>query len=126
MNCAECEILLHALIDGELDAGHARDVEAHVASCPACAEKLRRFRAMRAAMAAGETRGGRPGRVCAPHRSGIAVAIGTIIAPRQLVLLPLFRLVTAKLLRRFWRRRSAVGALAASLMLTVFRTDPSK
>ena len=23
MNCAECEVLLHALIDGELDAGHA-------------------------------------------------------------------------------------------------------
>ena len=33
MNCAEAEILLHALIDGELDAGHARDVEAHVATC---------------------------------------------------------------------------------------------
>ena len=25
--CAETEILLHALLDGELDAGHARDVE---------------------------------------------------------------------------------------------------
>ena len=43
MNCAECEILLHALIDGELDAGHARDVEAHATGCPACAEKLRPF-----------------------------------------------------------------------------------
>ncbi len=27
MTCDEAEILLHALIDGELDAGHARDVE---------------------------------------------------------------------------------------------------
>ncbi len=26
MNCAECEILLHPLIDGELDAMHAREV----------------------------------------------------------------------------------------------------
>jgi RNA polymerase sigma-70 factor, ECF subfamily len=52
MNCAESEVLLHALIDGELDAGHARDVEAHVAACPACADKLRAFRAMREAMAA--------------------------------------------------------------------------
>jgi len=52
MNCAESEMLLHALIDGELDAGHARDVEAHVATCPACADKLRAFRAMREAMAA--------------------------------------------------------------------------
>jgi anti-sigma factor RsiW len=50
MNCAEAEILLHALIDGELDAGHAREVEAHVASCSACTEKLASFRAMRAAM----------------------------------------------------------------------------
>jgi anti-sigma factor RsiW len=51
MNCADSEILLHALIDGELDAGHSRDVEAHLAACPACAEKLAAFRAMRAAMA---------------------------------------------------------------------------
>lgn len=51
MNCAECEILLHALLDGELDAGHARDVEAHVADCPACAEKLKAFGAMRDAFA---------------------------------------------------------------------------
>ena len=49
MTCDEAEILLHALIDGELDAGHARDVETHVAACPACAEKLRAFRAMREA-----------------------------------------------------------------------------
>ncbi len=51
MNCAECEILLHALIDGELDAGHARDVEAHVESCANCTGKLEAFRAMRATMA---------------------------------------------------------------------------
>ena len=30
MNCDEAGILLHALIDGELDAGHAREVEAHI------------------------------------------------------------------------------------------------
>jgi anti-sigma factor (TIGR02949 family) len=54
MNCAECDVLLHALIDGELDAGHTRDVEAHVATCPGCAEKLDAFRAMREAMAAAD------------------------------------------------------------------------
>ena len=36
MTCDEAEILLHALIDGELDAGHAREVEEHVAGCPRC------------------------------------------------------------------------------------------
>jgi anti-sigma factor RsiW len=51
MNCAESEVLMHALIDGELDAGHAREVEAHVADCRGCADKLEAFRAMRAAMA---------------------------------------------------------------------------
>jgi anti-sigma factor RsiW len=40
MTCDETEILLHALIDGELDAGHARDVENHVATCPRCAAAL--------------------------------------------------------------------------------------
>ena len=41
MTCAETEILLHALLDGELDAGHARDVETHLQSCPRCAAQLR-------------------------------------------------------------------------------------
>ncbi len=51
MNCGECQVLIHALIDGELDAGHATDVEAHVATCPSCASELEAFRAMREAMA---------------------------------------------------------------------------
>jgi anti-sigma factor RsiW len=50
MNCEEASILLHALIDGELDAGHARDVEAHIATCPNCAAKLREFQEFRNAM----------------------------------------------------------------------------
>lgn len=51
MNCAESEVLVHALLDGELDAGHAREVETHVATCATCRDKLTAFRAMRAAMA---------------------------------------------------------------------------
>jgi anti-sigma factor RsiW len=50
MNCSEAETLIHALIDNELDAGHAREVEAHVATCPDCAAKLAAFSAMRAEM----------------------------------------------------------------------------
>ena len=37
MTCDEAEILIHALLDGELDAGHAREVEEHIAGCPRCA-----------------------------------------------------------------------------------------
>jgi anti-sigma factor RsiW len=60
MNCAESEVLLHALIDGELDAGHAREVEAHVAICAACAEKLASFRALRKAMSGAALREAAP------------------------------------------------------------------
>ncbi|HEX3504402.1 MAG TPA: anti-sigma factor [Xanthobacteraceae bacterium] len=50
-SCADYELLLHALADGELDAGHVRDVETHAAGCGDCAEKLKTVRALREAMA---------------------------------------------------------------------------
>jgi anti-sigma factor RsiW len=46
MNCEEAEVLLHALIDGELDAGHAREVENHIAGCARCAALLAEYREM--------------------------------------------------------------------------------
>ena len=51
MTCDEAEVLLHALIDGELDAGHAREVENHIAGCPRCAAALRDYREMSKAIA---------------------------------------------------------------------------
>jgi anti-sigma factor RsiW len=56
MTCDEAEILLHALIDGELDAGHAREVEAHVAQCPRCAASLAAYRQMSQAIASADLR----------------------------------------------------------------------
>jgi anti-sigma factor RsiW len=50
MNCSEFEVLVHALIDGELDAGHAREVEVHATVCSACGEKLASFRTLREAV----------------------------------------------------------------------------
>ncbi len=51
MTCEEADVLLHALLDGELDAGHAREVEAHATSCRRCASAVAQYRAMRVAMA---------------------------------------------------------------------------
>lgn len=51
MTCDEARILLHALLDNELDAGHAREVEAHIASCPACAAELASQREMQRVLA---------------------------------------------------------------------------
>jgi anti-sigma factor RsiW len=56
MTCDEAEILLHALIDGELDAGHAREVEDHIAGCPRCAAALRDYREMSKAVASADLR----------------------------------------------------------------------
>jgi anti-sigma factor RsiW len=56
MTCDDAEILLHALIDGELDAGHALEVEAHIAGCPACAADLAAYRRMSQTIAGAELR----------------------------------------------------------------------
>jgi anti-sigma factor RsiW len=47
MNCSQTEILIHALLDNELDAGHAIDVEAHLSACAACSEELAAFETTR-------------------------------------------------------------------------------
>lgn len=54
MTCDEAETLLHALLDGELDAGHSREVETHIAGCPHCAAQLRAYRDMKGAFAASD------------------------------------------------------------------------
>ncbi|WP_457105930.1 anti-sigma factor family protein [Methylobacterium sp. P5_C11] len=51
--CGEA-ILLHALLDRELDAANILRCEAHVASCPTCAAQLDRLRAMRERLAGGD------------------------------------------------------------------------
>jgi anti-sigma factor RsiW len=56
MTCDEAEILLHALIDGQLDAGHARAVEDHIAGCPRCAAQLASYREMSKIIAGADVR----------------------------------------------------------------------
>jgi anti-sigma factor RsiW len=56
MTCDEAEILIHALMDGELDAGNAREVEAHVAQCPRCAASLAAYREMSQAISSADLR----------------------------------------------------------------------
>ena len=46
MNCDDADILIHALLDGELDAGNARGVEAHIACCPKCAALIESYSEM--------------------------------------------------------------------------------
>jgi anti-sigma factor RsiW len=77
MTCDETDILLHALVDDELDAGHAHQVEAHVAGCRHCTAQLRDYREMHAAMSAPGVRFRAPERL----RGRIEVLLPSTIVP---------------------------------------------
>jgi anti-sigma factor RsiW len=118
MNCAEAEIMLHALLDGELDAGHARDVEAHLADCAGCTEKLAAFRALRDAMAGADLKQAAP----AALRARIEAALPQPAARAGAAVVP-FRPSRRSFFGGFGAGAVLSGALAASLALTVFRND---
>src|SRR3954447_19718776 len=108
MTCNEAEILLHALLDGELDAGHAREVEDHIAGCPRCAAELRTLRDMHKAMTDADLRYTAPPAL----RRRIEAA------------LPQPRLTSRRSLLQGFAFGSAVSALAATgLVAIVLRND---
>lgn len=113
MTCEESEVLLHALIDGELDAGHARDVETHIAGCTHCAAALRDYREMSKAVASADVRYTAPPEL----RRRIEAALPQPQA--QVVQMPSRRSVL-----RGFAMGSAVSAIAASgLVAIVLRND---
>jgi anti-sigma factor RsiW len=56
MNCDEAEILLHGLVDNEVDPERAYRIETHMGDCAGCAAQLRLYRAMRRMMANADLR----------------------------------------------------------------------
>ena len=83
MRCDESEVMLHALIDGELDAGHARDVEAHVSDCAGCAEKFATFRTMHDVMSAAPLKEIAPAHLRNRIEALMATPEGRIVSMRQ-------------------------------------------
>jgi anti-sigma factor RsiW len=51
MTCDEKKPLVHALADGELDVVHAREIEAHIASCANCAGSFAEIMALKQKLA---------------------------------------------------------------------------
>ena len=118
MKCDESEVMLHALIDGELDAGHARDVEAHVATCAGCGEKLAAFRTMHEVMSAAPLKETAPAHLRNRIEALMATPASRVVWIRQFM----------KPTRRSFFGGFAIGsvlsaAAAASLVLTVMRKD---
>jgi anti-sigma factor RsiW len=108
MTCDEAEILLHALIDGELDAGHAREVEAHIATCPRCAAELAAYRDISKAVAGADLRYTAPPEL----RRRIEASLPQTRAPSRRAVL------------RGFAMGSAVSAIAATgLVAIVLRGD---
>ena len=99
MTCDDALVLVHALADGELDAGHARDVEMHVASCRRCASEFASAREMKRALAAMNLRFAAP----ASLRARVE---GAIPKPRPVT--------SRRTLLKGFALGSAVSALAAS------------
>jgi anti-sigma factor RsiW len=117
MTCDEAEILLHALIDGELDAGHARDVENHIASCPRCAAALADYRKMSEAVAGAKLRYAAPASLRKRIEASLPQARSADVLP-----MPSRRSVL-----RGFAMGSAVSALAATgLVAIVLRNDDAQ
>jgi len=108
MTCDEAEILLHALIDGELDAGHARQVEDHLAGCSRCAAQLAAYREMSKSVA----------------RADLGYTAPAALRRRIEATLPEVRAPNRRAVLRGFALGSAVSAIAATgLVAVILRTD---
>jgi anti-sigma factor RsiW len=110
MNCDEANGLLHALVDEELDAGHARQVEAHVEGCGRCAAELKALQDMRAMLRAAPLRYSAPPAL--RRRIDDALPRPRAAAPNRRSLLKGFALGTA-----------LSAAAAAGLVMVVLRDE---
>lgn len=113
MTCEEASVLMHALIDGELDAGHSREVEDHLAQCPRCAVQLRDYRVMREALGSPSLRHQAP----AALRARIEGAL-----PAAPVVVP-FAPSRRSLLKGMAMGSVLSGAIAASIAVFVVRNE---
>jgi anti-sigma factor RsiW len=112
MTCDDAGVLLHALLDGELDAGHAREVEAHIAGCPRCAAQLRDYRDMRQAMFGANLSFAVPAALRSRIDAIVPAPPARAPAPSRRSLLQGFAFGTA-----------LSAAVAASLLFVVVRSD---
>ena len=77
--CADKEALLSALVDGELDAANAQQLEAHLRTCPRCAEVLADLQALRVRLREDDLRYRAPGAL----RAKIGATLDAEAAPRR-------------------------------------------
>jgi anti-sigma factor RsiW len=99
--CADQQLMLNGLLDGELDAANTAAVEAHLTSCHDCRDDFARMQAVRDMLAGAGVRHAAPERL----RARVASAIDDVALGRRGRLLP------------SWLAPGVAGALAASLAM---------
>jgi len=113
MKCEEANVLIHALIDGELDAGHAREVEVHIADCPDCAARLREFQELHKMMTPESLRYSAPANLRARIEGKLPAPAAVVTSRRSAI--------------KGFAFGAGASALAASgLLLMVMRGDEQK
>ena len=110
MRCEQSGVLLHAFLDGEVDARHEYEFEAHLTLCPQCAADLRDCRKIRSMLSRPEMRYQAP--------AGLSRRIEGVLPPVR-ASAPRLR----SLLEGFTMGSMLSAALAASLVMFVVRGD---
>ena len=107
--CTDWEISVQALVDGELDAAHAAEVEAHVAGCPACARPRDDALALRTALRSAGIRAQASDRLLTRLDAAVSAASEPVRMRRR----------PRRLERVFWGFGGAGAAIAACAVLAV-------
>ena len=55
-SCADMKLLMHGLLDGQLDAANAMKCDQHLADCPSCAEEYKTYESLHQAIQASDLR----------------------------------------------------------------------
>jgi anti-sigma factor RsiW len=111
MTCDEAKVLMHGLLDGELDAARVREVESHVVACPGCAAELTSFRRMRQVLRNPDLR------LAAPDDLRRRIEAAIPVSPPKRAGVPSRR----SLLKGFALGTALSAVAATGLMMTVVR-----
>jgi anti-sigma factor RsiW len=103
--CPDRESMLHALLDGELDAANALTVEAHLKTCAGCSAEFQVLRALRERLAEAD--------LAQPAPAHLRTAIENLLAAEDR------RIVPAKPARRPWWASLAAAWGSAGAMTAV-------
>lgn len=107
--CPDKELLLHALADGELDAGNVLALEGHVAACAGCAAELAAIREVKAQLKAAPLAYTAPQSLLDRLDAALTAAEAPPVSPRR-----------RGLRAETWVLSGTGAAIAASLALLAF------